>query len=153
MQRARRTNPYPFTWEIPLAVVVAVVLVLVLGLHAGRSLANLFAGAGLVFTPRPALFTALPGILRGDAAAGLPAAVTSAGVVSAAALRTWIVVVEVAAVAGMGWAGRAALARWGPWRMQGMASPGEAERLLGLTRLRQVAAVVRPDLYGRGTAR
>ena len=41
------------------------------------------------------------------------------------------------------------LDRWGPARMKGMASRGEAERLLGVTRLRKVRAVVRPDLYGK----
>jgi hypothetical protein len=38
--------------------------------------------------------------------------------------------------------------RWGPGRLHGMASCGEAERLLGVTRLRKVRKVVRPDLYG-----
>jgi hypothetical protein len=37
--------------------------------------------------------------------------------------------------------------RWGPERLRGMASRGEAERLLGVTRLRKVRTVVRPDLY------
>jgi hypothetical protein len=39
--------------------------------------------------------------------------------------------------------------RWGPERLRGMAGPGEAERLLGRTRLRTVRKVVRPDLYGK----
>jgi hypothetical protein len=39
--------------------------------------------------------------------------------------------------------------RWGPGRLRGMASRGEAERLLGVTRLRKVRSVVRPDLYER----
>ena len=39
--------------------------------------------------------------------------------------------------------------RWGPGRLRGMASRGEAERLLGVTRLRKVRSVVRPDLYGK----
>ena len=39
------------------------------------------------------------------------------------------------------------LDRWGPGRMRGMASRGEAERLLGVTRLRKVRSVVRPDLH------
>ena len=42
------------------------------------------------------------------------------------------------------------LDRWGPGRMKGMASRGEAERLLGLTRLRRNSAVIRPDLYRTG---
>jgi hypothetical protein len=38
------------------------------------------------------------------------------------------------------------LDRWGPGRLRGVASRGEAERLLGVTRLRKVRSVVRPDL-------
>jgi hypothetical protein len=41
------------------------------------------------------------------------------------------------------------LARWGPSRIKGMASAAAAERLLGVSRLRKVRAVVRPDLYGK----
>jgi hypothetical protein len=37
----------------------------------------------------------------------------------------------------------------GTARLRGMASHGEAERLLGVSRLRKVRAVVRPDLYGK----
>lgn len=150
MQRSRRTNPYPFTWEIPLAALVGVLLVLILGAHAGRALANLLGGAGLAFTPNAALFTSLVPILRGDAAAGLPSTVHAA---SPTALRTWIAVVETIVAIGLGWAAKAALERWGPGRVQGMASPTEAEQLLGRTRLRKVSAVVRPDLYGKQRTR
>ncbi len=55
MQRTRRTTPYPFTWEIPVGIVLGVLLALVLGLQAGRSLANLVAGNGWVFVDRMAL--------------------------------------------------------------------------------------------------
>ena len=71
MQRARRTNPYPYTWEIPVAAMVAVVLLLVLGIHAGRTVANLLAGGGLTLPSQDTLFTSVPGILGGDAGAGL----------------------------------------------------------------------------------
>ena len=71
MQRSRRTNPYPFTWEIPLALVVAVLFLLLMGVQIGRSAANLLAGNGWVFVDRPALFTSLPGIVSGHADAGL----------------------------------------------------------------------------------
>ena len=53
----------------------------------------------------------------------------------------------------IGFASKAGLDRWGPGRIQGMATRAEAERLLGRTRLRKVAAVVRPDLYGKARAR
>jgi hypothetical protein len=36
---------------------------------------------------------------------------------------------------------------WGPGRMKGIASPGEADKLLGVTRLRRSRKIVRPDLY------
>ena len=63
------------------------------------------------------------------------------------ALMGWIVVVQLVTItlgiAATGWL----LRRWGPHRMKGMARPAEAERLLGLRRLRKVATVIRPDLY------
>ena len=71
MQRSRRTNPYPFTWEIPLALVVAVLFLVLMGVQIGRSAANLLAGNGWVFVDRPALFTSPPGIVTGHADAGL----------------------------------------------------------------------------------
>jgi hypothetical protein len=53
--------------------------------------------------------------------------------------------VLVAVVVTVVWAAR----RWGPGRVQGMATAAEAEQLLGVSRLRRNAAVVRPDLYGQ----
>ncbi len=150
MQRARRANPYPFTWEIPVAAVVAVVLVMVLAVHAGRTLANFAAGAGIAFSARGSLFTSLVPILRGDAAAGLGPIAHPA---SATALWVCIVVVELVVWVAIGFALKAGLDRWGPGRIQGMATRAEAERLLGRARLRKVAAVVRPDLFGTVRAR
>ncbi len=149
MQRARRANPYPMTWEIPLAVVVGVVMTLILGLHLARALANLVTGNGWRFTPGDELFTALPGLLAGDASAGLTQLAHPAGPL---ALHVWMTVVELLAVIVMGVAVKYGLDRWGPGRIQGMASKTEAEQLLGVARLRKVAPVVRPDLYG-GTRR
>jgi hypothetical protein len=70
-QRSRRHDPYPWTWEIPLGVVLVILMVLVCGVHLGRGIANVWAGAGWAFrhvlscsgvclpfcvvTPRPAL--------------------------------------------------------------------------------------------------
>ena len=71
MQRERRHNPYPLTWEIPLGIACLVLLLLVLGAHGGRAAANLAAGGGLTFPPATELFPASIGLLRGDAAAGL----------------------------------------------------------------------------------
>src|ERR1035437_9813763 len=74
MQRSRRNDPYPFTWEIPAAIIAGVLLVLVLGIHIGRAVANLLAGAGWGWPAREELFRSLPGILGGDGGAGLPRA-------------------------------------------------------------------------------
>jgi hypothetical protein len=41
MQRSRRHNPYPLTWEIPLTVACTVMMALVLGVQLGRGIANL----------------------------------------------------------------------------------------------------------------
>jgi hypothetical protein len=145
MQRSRRSNPYPFTWEIPAAALVAVLLVAVLALQTGRTLANAVAGNGWVFIDRPHLFTSVPGILDGDAAAGLTGIATPSG---PRLLWTCIALVLLAAVAGCALAVRAGLRRWGPARLRGVATPAQAEALLGRTRLRAHAKIIRPDLYG-----
>ena len=145
MQRSRRTNPYPFTWEIPLALVVAVLFLLLMGVQAGRSIANAAAGNGWVFVDRPLIFSSLGGILAGHAEAGLTGIDHPAGTgLLWAAIGVVEFVVLVACVIGL----KAGLSRWGPTRVQGMATRGEAESLLGLTRLRKHAKVIRPDLYG-----
>jgi len=65
MQRSRRGDPYPFTWEIPAAIIASVLLVLVLGVHMGRAAANLLAGAGWGWPAQAELFRSLPGTLAG----------------------------------------------------------------------------------------
>lgn len=149
MQSTRRATPYPWTWEVPLAATAAVLLLLVLAAHLARTLANGAAGAGWELTPRAELFTSLPGLLAGDARAGLaqgPAA-------TPAALHAWLVALEAITLAGAIAAAAAGLRRWGPARMRGMATRAEAESLLGLRRLRQVAPLIRPDRYRPGGRR
>lgn len=148
MQRSRRNNPYPHTWEIPVVGVIAVLFLLLLGLQAGRSVANLLAGNGWVFVPREGLFTSLGGIFGGDAASGL----TGVSDPASTGLMWWcIAVLEIVALAGCVWVGKWSLDRWGPDRLQGMATTAQAEALLGRTRLRKHANVIRPDLYGTTT--
>lgn len=145
MQRSRRTNPYPFTWEIPAAAVLAVLVLVVVGAQAGRSVANLLAGNGWVFVDSPHLFSSLGGVLGGSAGTGLP---TLAHPASVGLLRGCIAAAEllviVVCVLTLKWG----LDRWGPGRLHGVASRAEAESLLGRTRLRKHAKVIRPDLYG-----
>jgi len=147
MQHARRTNPYPWTWEIPAAIIAVVLLVLGFALHLARAIANLFAGAGWQLTPRPALFSSLPRLIGGDAGSGLPDAQT--GYASSGALWFWSAATELVVLVIVVLVLRRGLAQWGPGRIQGMASPSEAEELLGLSRLRRNGPVIRPDLYAK----
>jgi len=145
MQRSRRTNPYPFTWEIPVALSVAALLLLLLGVQAGRSVANMLAGNGWHLVDRAQLFSSLGGIFAGNADAGLTGVQHPAG---PWLLWSCIGVLELVVLAACVVALKCGLDRWGPGRLQGMATRSEAEALLGTTRLRRHAKVIRPDLYG-----
>jgi hypothetical protein len=151
VQRSRRTDPYPFTWEIPLAIVVAFVLMLVLGVHIGRGIANLVAGGGWTWPDETQLFRSLPGVLAGDSAAGLthPADHRGTGLAGATATHLWLALTELTLVIAATWAIVGGLRQWGPSRLHGMATRAEAEQLLGVSRLRKVRGVVRPDLHGK----
>ena len=145
LQQGRRSDPYPHTWEIPVGIAAATVLLAVLGVQVGRGLANWSAGRGWTWPTGKSLFSSLPGVLAGNAGAGL----TSSGEWASPTLLTvWLVIVELliaaALVAAITWGMR----RWGPQRMKGMASAEQAETTLGLTRLRKVRRIIRPDLYG-----
>ena len=146
-QQSRRHDPYPWTWEIPVGIALVILLVLVCGVHLGRGIANVLTGAGWAFPGRVDLFKSLPDVLRGDAGAGLDD--LDGYMPSPATLWTWTVVTEVMLLAVCVFVLKMVLDRWGPGRMRGMASRGEAERLLGARRLRKVRSVVRPDLYGK----
>ena len=146
-QQSRRHDPYPWTWEILVGIALVILLVLVCGVHLGRGIANVLTGAGWAFPGRVDLFKSLPDVLRGDAGAGLDD--HDGYMPSPATLWTWTVVTEVMLLAVCVFALKMILDRWGPGRMRGMASRGEAERLLGVTRLRKVRSVVRPDLCGK----
>lgn len=149
MQQSRRSNPYPYTWEIPLAAVLGVVLLLFLGVHLGRAVANVWAGAGMTVPPSQNLVTSWPAVLNGDAGAGLaprPESVATSG-----ALRFWIVVVEALFLAGLLWLGWTAWVQWGPGAIRGVATREEVEKVVGRRRLQKQAHVIRPDLYTKKT--
>ena len=146
-QRSRRQDPYPWTWELPLAVILAVLVLISFGVHLGRAVANVLAGCDWRFPSRIDLFTSLPAVLRGDAGAGLvdlhgPGASPSSLLMC---VGTTELILLAATVVLIKWD----LDRWGPQRMKGVATPGEAEKLLGVTRLRRSRKIVRPDLYGK----
>ena len=160
MQRERRRDPYPWTWEVPLAVTLAALFVIVIGVQFGRSVANLVAGAGWTWPdadagafPSPigtTFWTSLPGVLGGHADAGLPTG-TPDDLAGRGLVWGSLALTELALLVAAIWLGVWASQRWGPGRMRGMATATEAEKLLGLTRLRKVAGIVRPDLYAKHT--
>ena len=146
-QRSRRQDPYPWTWEMPLAVILAVVVLISFGVHLGRAVANVLAGCGWRFPSRVDLFSSLPAVLRGDARAGL---VDLHGpVASPSSLLMCIGTTELILLATTVLLIKWGLDRWGPGRTRGVATSSEAERLLGVARLRRSRKIVRPDLYGK----
>ena len=148
MQRERVEDQYPWTWEIPLAVVCAIVVLGVVVCQLGRSLANWFAGAGWRWPTPDKLVTSLPGLLAGDAAAGLSGV---HHVASAAVLWGWLERRRAcsrprcspsrACGRGVG-GGRRGCAAW-------RRSP-KPTNSSGEDRLWKVRHVVRPDLYPAG---
>lgn len=165
MQRERRRDPYPWSWEIPVAVILAALFVIVIGIQFGRSVANLLAGAGWTWPaadggantgafPSPigaAFWTSLPSVLAGHSDAGLPSPIPS-GMAGHGLVWASLALTEAALLTATTWVGLYAYQRWGPGRMRGMATAAEAERLLGITRLCKVAGIVRPDLKGKHAA-
>ena len=129
MQIERRHDPYPLTWEVPAALLMLAGIVLVLGVHLGRGLANRFAGAGW----------------PGDAAAGLAA--SDRQLAAPSAVLGWIVAIEILLFATCAVLAVFGMRRWGPGRRKGMATAADAETALGLSRLRRVRHIIRPDLY------
>ena len=113
----------------------------------GRSFANWFAGAGWWWPTYDKWVTSVPGVLAGDAAAGLSRVHQ---VASAEAVWAWLAVVGLLTVTASTLACVWAWRQWGPGRMRGMATVTEAHELLGEDRLWKVRHVVRPDLYPAG---
>ena len=76
-----------------------------------------------------------------------PGSLAAAAGASPVVLWTVTAVAEVAAIVAVAWAIRWAMHRWGPGRIQGMATAADAEKLLGRSRLRKAAPIIRPDLH------
>ena len=146
-QRSRQQDPYPWTWELPLTVILALLVMIILGVHLGRAVANVLAGCDWRFPAPVDLFSSVPAVLLGDAGAGLvdlhgPSASPSSLLVCVGATELILLAATVFLI-------KFSLDRWGPQRMKGVATPSEAEKLLGVTRLRRSRRIVRPDLYGK----
>jgi hypothetical protein len=126
---------------------LALLVLIILGVHLGRAVANVLAGCDWGFPSRVDLFSSVPAVLRGDAGAGLvdlhgPGASPSSllmcvGTTELILLATAVLLIKLG------------LDSLGPGRMRGVATSSEAERLLGVARLRRSRKIVRPDLYGK----
>lgn len=151
LQTDRRHDPYPFTWEIPVALLAATMLAAALGIQTGRSLAHWATGAGWHWPTPRGLLTSIPAILSGHPVAGLDPPPSPAA--TAGAVIGWIIATETLLLLGLATLAALALRRWGPARMRGVASPAEAASTLGLRRLRAHRRIIRPDLYPPRTSR
>lgn len=150
LQVDRRTDPYPLTWEPFALAAAALVLVLIVGAQVARTLVVVVAGGGWVWPVHDQVATSSWALLTsGDPTAGLARPVGNPP-------PTWLLrgitlLVEAGFLAGHA----AAIGRWldrrGPGRLRGMATPAQSEQLLGLSRLRRDAPVIRPDLHPHPT--
>lgn len=147
--RQDRHDPYPWTWEPAAASVLGFGVVLAAGVHVGRMIACLAAGQGFRITKHDAVLGATWPILTGDASAGLAEPVSVPPLVLAMSILFSEVVLLALCVAGV----VRVLRLWGPLALRGVAAPGEAERLLGVRRLRRVRRIIRPDLHPAGRKR
>lgn len=142
MTDSQHEDGYAWTWEPAVGALTAVALLGVLALQAGRSLTLAITGAGWHWPPSTALVISSWGILVGNLGAGL----TTTHQGSGAVVLAWAVAGALF-MAGLAAATVVALRVMAGRRFKGMASPGQAEKLLGLSRLRATRAVIRPDLY------
>lgn len=143
--RQRPVDPYPWTWEGAAGFAAVLSLVLLASLQIGRSVALLLDGQGWRWPDAAALVSSVGGVLKGDAGSGL------VGVGHVERTLVWGSVggVETIAMTLVVLVGLRMRASWGPDAVRGVATRSEAERLIGRSRLRRSASVLRPDL-GRG---
>lgn len=147
MSATRSKDPYPWTWEIPLGILTLIATALALGVHLARAIANLLTGHGWTWPPTTdEVVLSLPAVIGGDATAGLT---PGASGTSPGALWTALILVQTVLLIVMVVGGMYGYTRWGPGRTRGMATRAEAEQLLGLTRLHNNKAIIRPDLYSK----
>lgn len=145
MQVARRKESIPWTWEPLVAGLALYLFVVLVAAQVGRGTAYLLAGDGFRWPTADAQVSSAFPVLAGHSASGLPG--TAVPVLGSTSLYICLVIVELIALAAVTWVGVALFLGWGPARMLGMATRAQAEKLLGLARLRSHAAVIRPDLH------
>ncbi|CCG02429.1 type IV secretory system conjugative DNA transfer family protein [Blastococcus saxobsidens] len=139
-----RADVGPASWEVPAAAVLAWLAAAALLLPVGRGVAAVLAGGGWVWpTDGAALAASVGGLLVGDPDTGLDATRAAAlpGTPAVYAVITVLLVAFLGVSGGAFWAGRRFLGT-----PTGMADRSQVEQVLGRSRLRRAAAVVRPDL-------
>lgn len=147
MQIDRRRDTVPWTWEPFVGVVLAYVLVVLAAAQLARSAAYLLSGDGWQWPTQDTQVTSAIPIFAGHATAGLPG--RHVPNIGHPLLVSSLIVFELAALLALTAVLLEAVHRWGSARMFGMATHTDAEHLLGVTRLRGQAPVIRPDLYTR----
>ncbi|MDT0262331.1 hypothetical protein [Jatrophihabitans lederbergiae] len=148
----RRRDPQPMSqgWETAVAAVGCALMGLGLAALFGLGVASVLFGGGWVWPHgTDTIGHVIGGILSGHPGRGLPAPqsqlVASPGVVYACVAVCELLVVSLAVLAGVLFA---RYHRPGDAR-GGMASRGEADQVLGISKLRNAKEIIRPDLYGR----
>lgn len=144
----RRRDPVAISagWELAVAAIAGVVFGIALTVLLGLGLAALLLGGGWVW-PRGlnTIGQVLGGLFTGHPGSGLAPDVARR-VPSAAAVYVVVAVLELLFIATLVWVAVLITRRF---RNDGMATRWEAQQALGLGQLREVKAIIRPDLYWR----
>lgn len=147
----RRPDPQPIGqgWEVAVVAIGGALLGLGLAGLAGLGAASALFGGGWVWPHGTATIGhVIGGVLAGHPGRGLPAG-QAAKVAGPVAVYVCVAAAELALAVAASVAGVlfARYRRPGDAR-GGMATRGEAEQVLGISRLRQARQIIRPDLYG-----
>ena len=153
-QQRRDPQPIARGGEVALVALTGVLMLLGTAALAGLGAAAALAGGGWVWPHgSDTIGAVLAGLLSGHPGRGLPPEL-------AARLPGPIAVYSGVAVAELVMLTAAAVAGVLFWRYhrpgdarRGMATRGEAARVLGRSRLRAARAIIRPDLYGPAASR
>ena len=142
--QSRRTDAFPTTWEIPVAIGLIWLLGVFLALPAGQGVAFALTGRGFVW-PGPELVGSSLGLLTGNPGRGLQPAFQQA-VPPTILVYAMAAVVEIAlaasALVGLSWWWRTV----GPYAQFGMAPRHEVAAVLGRGPLVRRRKTIRPDL-------
>jgi type IV secretion system protein VirD4 len=140
----------PLTWELPAAAALCWVSVAVMLLLAGQGAASWLTGAGWTWPTAGGATVKLVGLFGGHTAPGLATTVSAAP--SAGFVYLLVILIELAWLSVSLLGLRVWWRTWGPGMGEGLASWGEVEKVLGLSRMRADRKVIRPDLYAKSSA-